>query len=174
LNLPRFTEIRIGSLIAGAMAGLYVVGEGRLPPLTDTVMQLRLTNTRLFIRKTVSVFVLALALVPLVSLKSDVPSLAYAAGLVLLHVLVVVVYFYRVRVRELDPDWRSLTVRVLALIFVGYMLYALSSFDSESSLATLGWQMFVLSVLHTLALLLLMVRVGLPTPDEAEAATART
>lgn len=134
-------------------------------------MQLRLTDSRLFVRKTVSVFVLALALVPLVSLKTDLPASLYVGGLALLHVFVVAVYFYRVRVRELDPDWRSLTIRLLALVFVVYMLYALSSFEAGASLSSLTWQMIVLSVLHTAALLLLMVRVDYTrqaTPDATE------
>lgn len=134
-------------------------------------MHVRLADTRLFVRKVVSVFALAFVLLPLVALKSDVPALAYVGGLIVLHAFVVVVYFYRVRFRELDPDWRSLTARIFALGFVVYLLYAFSKFAEGASMRELALQLFALSVLHAVVLVLLMARIEYPieppaSPDE--------
>ena len=125
-------------------------------------MQLRLVEPRLFLRKTASVFVLAFVLIPLVGMRSELPALLYAGTLVLLHIFVLVIYLYRVRFRELDPDWRSLSARVLALVAVTYLLSAVSRFEAGSPLSQLMLQMLGLSVLHTVMLALLMVRVERP------------
>ena len=125
-------------------------------------MRVRLSDSRLFVRKVVSVFALAFALLPLVSLKTDIPALTYVGSLIVLHVGVVIVYVYRVRFRELDPDWRSLTARLLALGFVIYLLFAFSKFAVDASIGVLAAQLFVLSVLHAAVLVLLMARIEYP------------
>lgn len=125
---------------------------------TEGVLRAHLTDPRLFAVKTASVFVVSLALVPLVSLKQSLPVLLYAGGLVVLHVAVLVAYFYRVRFRELDPDRRSLVARVVALAAMTYLLYVASSFEAGTPLWWLTAQMLALSLLHTVVLLLLMVR----------------
>ncbi len=121
-------------------------------------MRLVLANPRLFWLKSLMVFVLAFALVPLVALKSDVPKMAYAGSLVVLHIAIIAVYFYRVKFRELDPDRRSLVARLIGLALTTYILSASSSFDADSSVADLAWQMLAVSVIHMVMLLLLMVR----------------
>jgi len=125
-------------------------------------VRVRLSDSRLFVRKVVSVFALAFALLPLVSLKTDIPALTYVGSLIVLHVGVVIVYVYRVRFRELDPDWRSLTARLLALGFVIYLLFAFSKFAVDASIGVLAAQLFVLSVLHAAVLVLLMARIEYP------------
>ncbi|MDP6605158.1 MAG: hypothetical protein QF664_02695 [Dehalococcoidia bacterium] len=129
-------------------------------------MRISLTDRSLFLSKTLIVFAVSFALIPLIGLKHDLPALLYAAALVLLHVFVLAIYLYRVRVRELDPNVRSLAVRVLALVVVGYLLFAVSSFEEGASQSTLAWEMLALSLLHTVVLLLLMARVtfGQPVP----------
>lgn len=122
-------------------------------------MRIRIVDPSLFVKKTVSVFVLAFALLPLISLKSQVPALAYIGALVVLHIGVVGVYFYRVRFRELDPNWRSLVARVAGLAMMTYLLLLVSKFDPEAPMSTLALQMGIVSVLHTLVLLFLMARV---------------
>jgi len=132
-------------------------------------VRVRLVDSKLFVRKVVSVFALAFALLPLVELKSDIPALTYVTALLALHVFVVVVYFYRVRFRELDPDWRSLTARLFALGFVIYLLYAFSKFAVNASVGELAAQLFVLSVLHAVVLVLLMARIEYPSAASASA-----
>ncbi len=123
-------------------------------------MNIELVDRSLFVKKTVSVFVLSFLLIPLVSLKSDVPVLVYAGALVVLHIFVLIAYFYRVKVRELDSNARSLAARVVALIVVSYLLYVGSSFDDDASYVSLAIQMFAVSVLHTAILLLLTARIA--------------
>ena len=75
-----------------------------------------LSDSGLFVKKTVAVFVLSFALIPLVDVKGELPALLYAGALVILHVFVMGIYLYRVRFRELDADVRSLLARVLAVL----------------------------------------------------------
>ncbi len=125
-------------------------------------MRAHLVEPRLFLVKAVSVFVLSLALVPLVAMKQQLPAMIYAGGLVVLHIFVLVAYFYRVRFGELDPDRRSLIARVVALVVVSYLLFAASVFEPGTPIWPMTLQMLGVSVLHTLILLLLMVRIDRP------------
>lgn len=135
-------------------------------------MRLAVTDMGLFVRKTVAVFVLSIALVPLIAAKGTLPALLYAGALVVIHVGVLVIYLYRVRIRELDPDLRSLAARLLALAVVSYLLVAASSFGPDTPRSTLVLQMLAVSALHMVVLLLMMVRVTRPEPDAASAAVA--
>ncbi len=121
--------------------------------------RLSIEDPRLFAVKTVSVFALAFALLPLVSVKDGLPATLYAGGLVLLHVVILGVYLYRVRFQDLDSDRRSLIARLVALAVMTYLLMVVSSFDPDSSMGTLALQMLAVSVVHMGVLLLFMVRV---------------
>ncbi|RJQ08288.1 MAG: hypothetical protein C4558_08295 [Dehalococcoidia bacterium] len=121
-------------------------------------MRFVLSNPRLFVVKTGSVFVLSFALVPLLQWKGDIPALAYTSSLVALHIFILGIYLYRVRFRDLDPDRRSLVARVLGLAITVYLLSATSTFDADSSIPRLALQMLGVSFVHMLILALLMVR----------------
>jgi low temperature requirement protein LtrA len=110
--------------------------------LSITVAGARLTllTPRIFARKTAMVFALALLLLPLVRLRSELPALIYVAALLLLHVVVLILYFYRVQLRKLDPDRRSLVVRIAAIAFMTYLLFIVSGVDAEAPLRTLFLQ----------------------------------
>ncbi|HRC62955.1 MAG: hypothetical protein K1X87_10775 [Dehalococcoidia bacterium] len=123
-------------------------------------MRLSMTSWPLFLKKTAAVFALSLLVVPLVGMKGGVPATVYLIGLVALHLFVLGIYFYRIRFRELDHDLRSLIARVAALAFVGYLLVAVSDFDESTPRSTLLTQMLVVSLLHTVVLVLLMVRIS--------------
>lgn len=122
-------------------------------------MRARLTEPRLFLVKAVSVFLLSLALVPLVAMKQQLPALLYTGGLVALHVFVLVAYVYRVRFGDLDPNRRSLVARIVALVAVPYLLFAASTFEPGTPIWPMTLQMLGVSVLHTVILGLLMVQV---------------
>ncbi|MCC6238319.1 MAG: hypothetical protein IT299_12225 [Dehalococcoidia bacterium] len=122
-------------------------------------MRARLVEPRLFLVKTVSVFVLSLALVPLVAMKQQLPAMIYAGGLVVLHIFVLVAYFYRVRFGDLDPDRRSLVARIVALAAVSYLLFVASAFEPGTPIWPMTLQMLGVSILHTLILVLLMVHI---------------
>lgn len=127
-------------------------------------MLLRMTSWSLFVKKTVAVFVLAFALVPLLEVKGQLPAGIYVGGLVALHLFVLGIYVYRVRFRDLDGDARSLIARVVALLVVTYLLGMVSAFEAGSGRGELLWQMLAVSVLHTVILVLLMTRVERPAP----------
>ncbi|TAJ17626.1 MAG: hypothetical protein EPO65_10775 [Dehalococcoidia bacterium] len=129
-------------------------------------MRFVLNNPGLFAVKTATVFVLSFALIPLLGWKDDVPALVYTGSMVALHVVILVVYLFRVRFRDLDPDRRSLIARVLGLAITTYLLSATSSFNPESSTRQLALQMLAVSLVHMGILALLMVRIA---PAESEA-----
>lgn len=118
-----------------------------------------MTSWPLFLKKTAAVFALSLLLVPLVEMRGGVPAMVYVVGLVVLHIFVLGIYFYRIRFRELDPDPRSLIARVGALAAMVYLLAVVSDFNQSTATSTLLLQMLGVSVLHTLVLALLMVRI---------------
>ena len=122
-------------------------------------MRARLIEPRLFLVKTASVFLLSLALVPLVAMKQQLPAMLYAGGLVILHIFVLAAYLYRVRFGDLDPDRRSLVARIVALAVVSYLLFAASVFEPGTPIWPMTVQMLGVSVLHTAVLVLLMVRI---------------
>lgn len=133
-------------------------------------MRFVLSNPRLFLVKTSSVFALSFALVPLLQWKDEIPALVYTGSLVALHVFILGIYLYRVRFRDLDPDRRSLVARVLGLAITVYLLSATSTFDADSSIGRLATQMLGVSLVHMLILALLMVR-AVPT-GQASASTS--
>eukprot|EP00466_Bigelowiella_natans_P021619 jgi/Bigna1/83970/fgenesh1_pg.119_\ len=117
---------------------------------------------RLLAKKTVFVFILTYALIPLVMLKSELPKMIYTIFLVLLHVFILVAYFYKVNIRELDPDWKSLCARMTALMFTSYLLYIAArkkKGSKERELVQTCIEMLVICVIHTVVLVLLVVRV---------------
>jgi hypothetical protein len=130
-------------------------------PRGMTVGRRRLTieDPRLFVVKSVSVFVLAFMLLPMVAVKDGLPAMLYAGGLVLLHLVILGIYLYRVRFQDLDADRRSLIARLVALAVMTYLLMVVSRFDPDSSMATLALQMLGVSVAHMVVLVLFMVRV---------------
>lgn len=140
-------------------------------------MRFALSNPRLFLTKTLMVFALSFALIPLLQWKSDLPAMAYAGSMVVLHVFILGVYLFRVKFRDLDPDRRSLIARILGLAITSYLLSTTSSFSAESSTGRLALQMLGVSLVHMAILALLMVRVvpgALAEPAEpAEVASAR-
>ena len=138
-----------------------------------SIMRFVLLNPRLFYSKTAMVFVLSFALIPLLQWKSDLPALAYAGSMVVLHVFILGIYLYRVRFRDLDPDKRSLIARVLGLAITTYLLSTTSSFSAESSTAQLALQMLAVSLVHMGILALLMVRaVPVTASEPVEAVTS--
>lgn len=146
-------DLRETTIAAGSEAS-YGVFTG------DTLtVRVTMVDWGLFAKKTAAVFALSLLLVPLVEMKGGMPAVVYMVGLVVLHVFVLGIYFYRVRFRELDPDPRSLLARVGALAFMVYLLAVASNFDEATPMSTLLLQMLGVSVLHAVVLALLMLRV---------------
>ena len=136
-------------------------------------MRVELLDRTLFIRKTIAVFAASFALLPLLELRSAVPALTYVVALVVLHVIVLIVYLFRIPMRQLASSWRGVAARVLALAVVFYLLILLSSFDEDASRATLAAQLFLVAVLHAVVLLLLSARIireGQASPTQCPSA----
>lgn len=119
----------------------------------------RLLEPRLFLWKASSVLLLSLLLFPILTYRDGIPATLYAGALVVLHVAILGIYLYRVRFRELDPDMRALTLRVLALIVVSYLLVVVSKFDPDGPRSTLALQLLAITAFHAILLALVMIRV---------------
>lgn len=117
-----------------------------------------LQDPSLFVRKALLVFGASIALIPLLMMKATMPSSLYAIFLIVLHVAVLVVYFYRVRWQQLDADCKSLCARLLGLGISIWLLSVVSS-AREGAFARILLKLFVLCFVHTLTLALLMVAV---------------
>lgn len=130
-------------------------------PLSD---RCHLVQPRLFVAKSVFVWMASFAFVPLIAAneRGQLSAVVYAAILVLLHVTFIIVYFWRVRFRELDPSWRSLVARCLGLLCSVYLLYLVAGHLSRK-LSTLSLELLGLCLVHSFILLLLTLRI---TPAE--------
>lgn len=131
-------------------------------------VRIELLNRTLFIRKTIAVFAASFLLLPLLELRSAVPALLYVAALVVLHIIVLIVYVFRVPMRELATSWRGLAARILGLAVVSYLLVLFSRFEDDASRAALAAQLLMVAILHAIVLLLLSAR--LIRPGEASPA----
>eukprot|EP01043_Picozoa_sp_COSAG02_P074598 COSAG02_NODE_15004_length_1215_cov_1.352151_2_plen_181_part_00 len=134
-------------------------GRQRLVLRSGKTRRVVLLEPRLFLRKAVLVVVGSYALIPLLAYKSTMPAGLYLTLLLVIHVAVLVVYCYRVKLRSLDIDRVSLGARVLGLLVVTWMLSAVSGWQDHDQLLKLAAQMLVLCAVHTVALALLMVAV---------------
>lgn len=117
------------------------------------------TDWRLFLKKTLFVVVLSYALVPLIAYKQKIPAALFTAGLVVLHVLILVVYVYKVRIRQLDPDWRAFSGRLVAIAFALWLLDLATRLEGGRDILVLCANMLVLCLAHCFVLALLTVRV---------------
>lgn len=121
----------------------------------------QLLQPRLFIAKTILVWAASFAFIPLIDANETgrISALVYAAILVVLHVLFLIIYFWRVRFRELDPNWRSLVARIMGLLASVYLLYLVAGHLS-TNLGTLSLELLGLCLVHTFILLLLTIRIN--------------
>lgn len=83
--------------------------------------------------------------------------------LVALHVVFVVLYFYRVRFRDLDPSRRSLAARVVGLLACVYLLYMVAG-HLPKHMGKLAVMLVGLCCVHSLILALLSVEVRAKAP----------
>jgi hypothetical protein len=124
----------------------------------------------LFVKKCAFVAALSYALVPLIAYKQEIPVRLFAGGLIVLHVLILVVYLWRVQIRQLDPDWRAFGARIVGLGFAFWLLELATKLEGGKDVPRLCANMLVLCAVHCVVLALLTVRVvrarppvGLPT-----------
>lgn len=115
---------------------------------------------RLFVAKTLFIWVATYAFIPLIAAdqKHTISATVYAVSLVVLHLVFIVVYFYKVRFRQLDNNWRSLTARVVGLLACVYLLYLVAG-HLPKQLGVLSLYLLGLCTVHSLILVLLSVKV---------------
>ena len=121
---------------------------------------LSIPKPKLFIGKTLFVWAASFAFIPLIAANNAgrITAVTYAAVLIALHVLFLVIYFWRVPFRDLDSNWRSLAARLLGLAASVYLLYIVAG-SLPSNLGLLAIDLLGLCCVHTLILLLLTVKV---------------
>jgi hypothetical protein len=130
---------------------------------------MEMPDKMMFLKKTLFIVAATYLFVPLIALhnKGDVSTVLYASILVGLHIVFIIVYFWRVKVNELDEDRRSLYARVLGLLACLYLLYMVAG-NLEDDLGKLAVELLGLCAVHTLILALLMTKCGNPASSEAE------
>ena len=123
----------------------------------------RFTDFRLFLVKTAVVVVASYAFIPLILLhnKGEITALVFALILVGLHLAFIVIYLYKVKFRELDPDWRSLSFRILGLCACLGLLILVAEFLADR-IWVLSLELLGLCAVHTLILSFLMIEVRRP------------
>lgn len=131
------------------------------PLVASSKPRCELIQPRLFVAKTLFIFAATFAFVPLIAANAEgrISGIVYAVILVVLHVVFLVVYFWRVRFRELDPNWRSLVARCLGLAASVYLLYLVAGHLSDN-LGQLSLELLGLCAVHTFVLLLLTIRIN--------------
>ncbi|HEX2021132.1 MAG TPA: hypothetical protein VHH36_00340 [Candidatus Thermoplasmatota archaeon] len=112
-------------------------------------------HRRRFVRKSVTLAVSMLALVPVLWWKSEFAAAIYLAALVVIHVFALVVFVYRVPWRELFRHPLGLALRAVGLLAFGVLL-AEVQLDPDS--AWFWPALTTLWLLHVGALALLHVR----------------
>ncbi|MCH4250200.1 MAG: hypothetical protein LKF88_04945 [Microbacteriaceae bacterium] len=118
--------------------------------------RLEILNPRLFIRKMVLLTVTTLLLAPLIVEKMLIPAALYIGGLIVLHVVVLAVYLYRVPWRELWRNRAEFALRVAAIVFFVCLL-ALVRFEGDTAIVLMD--IGIALVLHCLIICGFHVRV---------------
>jgi hypothetical protein len=115
----------------------------------------------LFLKKTLFIVAATYLFIPIMYLHDvgDITGLAYALILVALHVIFIAVYCYRVKLKQLDADNKSLAARILGLLFCVALLLLVSNYVTADSdnIPMLSLILLGLCAVHTLILFLLMV-----------------
>lgn len=138
-------------------AHLHHGDDARVVLWQGSARRLVLLDPKMFARKAALVILGSYALIPLLASKSMMPAGLYLTLLAVIHVAVLIVYCYRVKLRSLDFDRMSLGARVLGLLVVTWLLSVVSGWQDHDDLLKLSAQMLVLCAVHTVALALLMV-----------------
>ncbi len=119
-------------------------------------ISIKLMDSSLFLKKIAAVFAATFVLVPLVYYKLDVPAGLYLAALLALHLIFLYAYFARVPWRRLTRHKAGFGMRILAIVFFGYLLDVLKF---QGSFEWVMANMAAGLAIHTLILFSLMAEV---------------
>mmetsp|Transcript_19345 Transcript_19345/g.38654 ORF Transcript_19345/g.38654 Transcript_19345/m.38654 type:complete len:181 (-) Transcript_19345:31-573(-) len=123
--------------------------------------RLELVSPRQFVLKNLFIFAATYAFIPIIGEHDEgkIAGLTYALILIGLHVLFIVVYFWKVNFGQLDPDKNTLCARVVGLIFCLLLLMLVAGNLSDGDLSLLAIELLGLYAVHSLILALLSIRV---------------
>lgn len=122
-------------------------------PLLVPQLSFSLPDKPLFFKKTLVIVLASYLFLPLMGLHDDgeITSLAYATILVSLHLFFLLIYFYRVRYKDLEADSSSRTFRVLGLVFCVILLLLVAG-NLDNDLKMLAVELIALCAVHTVIL----------------------
>ena len=160
---PYIYFLRIGpglSIRSSTMHELLLVDTDVEVPLLVPQLSFSLPDKPLFFKKTLVIVLASYLFLPLMGLHDDgeITSLAYATILVSLHLFFLLIYFYRVRYKDLEADSSSRTFRVLGLVFCVILLLLVAG-NLDNDLKMLAVELIALCAVHTVILAFLMVKV---------------
>ena len=133
----------------------------RATPLVFYSNRLELVSPRTFLFKNLFIFAATYAFIPIIGEHDEgrIAGMTYALILVGLHLLFIVVYFWKVKFGQLDPDKKTLCARVVGLIFCLLLLMLVAGNLSDGDLSMLSVELLGLCAVHSLILALLSIRV---------------
>lgn len=114
----------------------------------------------LFLKKITVVFVATSILVPFVYFKLYVPATLYIIGLLILHLVFLYTYFFKVAWRQLLQNKLGFALRILAICLFVYLLAVLKFQGSFSFVIA---NLFAGLAIHTLILFALMAEIRVAT-----------
>ncbi len=131
----------------------------------DAGCKYELVNKRVFALKTMFIVAATYLFIPLMLLHDEnkITSTVYALTLVALHLLFLIIYFYKVKFMQLDQNKTALFVRLLGLLFC-VMLLGLTASSLSDDLGSLAIELVGLCAVHTLILAFLMMK-QVPPPQ---------
>lgn len=115
----------------------------------------KLISPELFIKKLALLCLATLLLVPLVYYKLEIPAMSYLVILIVIHLIFLFLYLFKVEWRSLTPNKITFILRLAAVIFFAYIL-AILKLVGEPLFVLLN--LAVAFVVHALILFFLMIK----------------
>lgn len=122
-----------------------------------------------FLAKNLFIIFATYLFIPIIALHDDgdIGGIAYASILIAIHVLFIVIYFWRVKFLKLDKNNRQLAARVLGLVFC-VMLLGLVAGNLDEDLGMLAVELLGLCLVHSAILLLVTIEVNVEVEGKGD------
>ncbi|GMH78036.1 hypothetical protein TL16_g07637 [Triparma laevis f. inornata] len=129
--------------------------------LTLCCDKFKIMNPKQFLYKNIFIILATYMFIPIIALHDDnkIGGITYASILIGIHVLFIIIYFYKVKFLKLDSNNKQLAARVLGLIFC-VMLLGLVAGNLDEDLGMLALELMGLCAVHSMILLLVTVEVN--------------
>ena len=116
--------------------------------------RLSLLQRKVFVKKLLLLCLATLLLLPLIYYKLSIPATIYLVALIIIHLVFLFLYLFKVEWRKLTLNKTTFTLRLVAVIFFAYLL-AILKFVGDPLFITIN--ITAAFVIHALILLMLMV-----------------